>query len=61
VADVVSFLLSDDARYVTGATLRVDGGHLAYGGVGSIAEVRPATGHGPSDGPSPSRTGTDRR
>ncbi len=29
VADVVAFLLSDDARYVTGAMIPVDGGYLA--------------------------------
>jgi len=29
VADLVLFLLSDDARFVTGASLTVDGGHLA--------------------------------
>jgi NAD(P)-dependent dehydrogenase (short-subunit alcohol dehydrogenase family) len=33
VARCVAFLLSDDASYVTGATLRIDGGHLAYGGI----------------------------
>jgi 3-oxoacyl-[acyl-carrier protein] reductase len=37
IARVVSFLLSDDAGYVTGATLRIDGGHLAYGGIGDVA------------------------
>lgn len=29
VADVIAFLLSDDARYVTGTTIPVDGGYLA--------------------------------
>jgi 2-deoxy-D-gluconate 3-dehydrogenase len=29
IADVVAFLLSDDARYVTGAVIPVDGGYLA--------------------------------
>jgi 3-oxoacyl-[acyl-carrier protein] reductase len=42
VARVVAFLLSDDAGYITGATLRVDGGHLAYGGFPSVT-VRPAS------------------
>jgi NAD(P)-dependent dehydrogenase (short-subunit alcohol dehydrogenase family) len=33
VARTVAFLLSDEAAYITGATLRIDGGHLAYGGI----------------------------
>jgi len=40
VARVVAFLLSDDASYVTGTTLRVDGGHLSYGGFPGV-KVRP--------------------
>ena len=29
IADVIVFLLSHDARYVTGAVIPVDGGYLA--------------------------------
>jgi NAD(P)-dependent dehydrogenase (short-subunit alcohol dehydrogenase family) len=42
VAAVVAFLLSDDAGYVTGSTLRIDGGHLAYGGIAE-STVLPAS------------------
>jgi NAD(P)-dependent dehydrogenase (short-subunit alcohol dehydrogenase family) len=31
VAAAIFFLLSDDASYISGAMLRIDGGHLAYG------------------------------
>ena len=31
VADAVSFLISDKARFITGQSLYVDGGWLAYG------------------------------
>jgi NAD(P)-dependent dehydrogenase (short-subunit alcohol dehydrogenase family) len=41
VARAIAFLLSSDASYVTGATLRIDGGHLSYGGI-PPATVRPA-------------------
>jgi len=41
VAAVVSFLLSDDASYISASTLRIDGGHLAYGGAAPASE-RPA-------------------
>jgi NAD(P)-dependent dehydrogenase (short-subunit alcohol dehydrogenase family) len=33
VARTIAFLVSDDASYVTGESIRVDGGHLAYGGL----------------------------
>lgn len=42
VASTVAFLLSDEASYITAATLRVDGGHLAYGGI-PVASTLPAS------------------
>jgi len=35
IARTALFLVSDDARYITGVTLPVDGGWLAYGDVGA--------------------------
>jgi NAD(P)-dependent dehydrogenase (short-subunit alcohol dehydrogenase family) len=42
VAATVAFLLSDEASYITAATLRIDGGHLAYGGI-PAASTLPAS------------------
>jgi NAD(P)-dependent dehydrogenase (short-subunit alcohol dehydrogenase family) len=41
VARTVAFLLSDAASYITASTLRIDGGHLAYGGI-PVASSLPA-------------------
>ena len=37
VADAIAFLASDDARFITGEFLLVDGGYTAFGGYGSAA------------------------
>jgi NAD(P)-dependent dehydrogenase (short-subunit alcohol dehydrogenase family) len=34
VAKLVGFLVSDDASWITGETVRIEGGILATGGVG---------------------------
>ena len=39
VAEMVVFLLSGRASYITGAEIPVDGGHTAHGGTTSIGDA----------------------
>ncbi len=40
IADVAAFLCSDDARFITGETIKVDGGLLAQGDISSASRAR---------------------
>ena len=52
VAGVVEFLLCDDAAYVTGSEITVDGGATSHGGVKSISDALRAVDEYSSIGPS---------
>jgi NAD(P)-dependent dehydrogenase (short-subunit alcohol dehydrogenase family) len=39
IAATVAFLLSDDARYISGQVIPVDGGHFIRGGAGRVDDV----------------------
>lgn len=36
---MVVFLLSDDASYITGAEIPIDGGHSSHGGTKTIVDA----------------------
>lgn len=42
IANAVALLLSEDAAYINGVAVPVDGGHLAYGGVAAVENVLPS-------------------
>ena len=48
VAELVVFLLCDQASYITGAEIPVDGGHTAHGGTKSIVDALARAGRPPA-------------
>jgi len=45
VANLAGFLLSDEARWITGTTINVDGGHHLRSGPDFRSFIEPAIGH----------------